>query len=224
MFTHVNDHGLKDLESITHANGKRFYKTPEGIWYPSITTMLGLKEKPELTAWRKRLGDEEADKQTKDAADRGSDVHELAECYLNNEPPPKMIETKHIGLFHKLKPRLNKIDNIRAQEVALYSDKLELAGRVDCIGEYDNVLSIIDFKTSIRDKLKEWIEDYFLQATAYAIMWHERTGESIENIVILIASEKGLVANVFKENIAKYVATLLKRIKESKHDLERPNY
>jgi len=216
MFIHVeNTVQIPEPKVEQSATGKRFYITPEGNKYPSITTVLGQKEKPYLKEWRNMLGDKKAKKETERCAARGTAVHELIEHYINNEQDfTRGYKPEYVQGFNQLKPYLNHINNIRCQEVALWSDQLGVAGRVDCIGEYDGVLSIIDFKTSNNNKSRENIEDYFLQCTAYAIMWHELTGEPIEDITILMTVERGLVPLVFKEKINKYVKPLLLRIKE----------
>ena len=139
----------------------------------------------------------------------------MIEKYLNNEDDfTRGYDPEFVKGFNQLKFRLNRINNIRLQEVGLYSNRLKIAGRVDCIGEYDGVLSVIDFKTSNNNKNKEMIEDYFLQCTFYALAWFELTGEPIEDIVILMTVEKGMVPLVFKEKIDKYVEPLLQRINE----------
>ena len=166
-------------------------------------------------AWQQSLGANKAKKEMNRCADRGTAVHEMAENFLNNDPnPTKGRDADHVKGFNQLKFKLKKIDNIRMQEAPLYSHMLGIAGRVDCVGEYDGVLSIIDFKTSNNNKDRDWIEDYFLQATFYAIAWHELTGEAIEQIVILMSVEKGMVPLVFVDTIDKYVEPLLKRIDE----------
>jgi len=212
MFVHSNTPEIEELtDKIT--NGQRWYTTRSGVKYPSVTTILGAKEKPWLNEWRTMLGPKKAEKETKRCADRGTAVHKMAEDYLNNlENPAKGHEQPNVKLFNQLKFRLNKIDNIRAQEVPLYSDILKIAGRVDCVGEYDGVLSIIDFKTSNNNKDESMIEDYFLQCTAYAIMYEELYGEFIEDIVVLIAVEKGMMPLVFKRKIDDYVVPLVERI------------
>ena len=139
----------------------------------------------------------------------------MAEKFLNNdEYPTKGYSTDNIKLFNQIKFKLRQVDNIRLQEAPLYSHVLKLAGRVDCVGEYDGVLAIVDFKTSNNNKDLSMIHDYFLQCTAYAIMWHELTGEAIEDIVIIMAVEKGMVPLVFRDKIDKYVGPLLQRIKD----------
>ena len=183
--------------------------------------MLGHKEKPFLADWRKMLGDKKADKEMKRCADRGTAVHELIEKYLDNtEDFTRGYRPDYVKGFNQLKFQLNRVDNIRLQEAALFSDQLRIAGRVDCIGEYNGVLSVIDFKTSNNNKNKDMIDDYFLQCTFYALAWFELTGEPIEDIVILMTVEKGMVPLVFKEKITNYIAPLLKRIDEYYKDKE----
>ena len=212
MFTHTKTPSLIDLPSqIT--NNQRWYTLPDGTKLPSITTVLGQKEKPALQNWRQSLGPAKADKETKRCSDRGTAVHLMAERYLNNEEDCTRDQIQeHIRLFNQLKLKLGEITNIRAQEVALYSEQLKVAGRTDCIAEFEGILSIIDFKTATNNKDLELVQDYFLQATAYAIMFHERTEIPIEDIVIIIAVEKGLMPLVFKDKIDNYVKPLLERI------------
>lgn len=215
-FTHLPKPILPILSVKTNTNGKRFYTTPEGNKYPSITTVLGDQEKPWLVDWRNSLGKEKADKETKRAGERGDAIHKLAEHYLNNELTSNITrpyKPELVNLFNQVKIRLNRIDNIRIQEAALYSDVLKVAGRVDCIGEYEGILSIIDFKTSTNTKDKSMIEDYYLQCTAYALMWEEQTGEAIDDITIIMSVEKGMVPLVFKEKVHKYISPLAKRLK-----------
>ena len=213
MFTHIEIPELPKIIQKTKPNGKRTYITPDGNEYPSVTTVLGDKEKPWLDDWRKMLGDKKAAKETKRCADRGTVIHELAEKYLNNqEIITKGLKPEYISDFNKLKLGLNKIDNIRAQEVGLYSDRMRIAGTVDCVADYRSVLSIIDFKTSTNNKTKEMIADYFKQCTAYAIAWHERTGEAIEDIVIIIAVERSMMPLIFVEKIENWIPALLKDI------------
>lgn len=216
-FTHLPKIILPTLKVTTLQNGKRHYTTPEGQKYPSITSLLGAEEKPWLEDWRKSLGTEKANKETRRAGERGDAVHKLAELYLNNELTSDI--TKHynpelVNWFNKVKLNLNKIDNIRTQESAIYSDVLKIAGRVDCIGEYEGILSIIDFKTSTNPKTKDMIADYFLQCTAYALCWEEQTGEHIDDIVIIMSVEKGMVPLIFKEKVHKYISPLSKRINQ----------
>lgn len=215
MFIHLDPINIPEAKDTTFASGTRFYETPEGNKYPSITTILGAKEKPWLENWRTMLGPDKAAKETKRCADRGTAIHAMAERYLNNEPYPaftKQYAVDHVAGFNQLRTRLNHINHIHGQELALYSDDLRAAGRVDCIGKYDGVKSIIDFKTSNNNKYNEMIEDYFLQCTGYSLMWHELTGERIDNIVILMSVEKGMVPLVFQETTDKYIEPLIQRV------------
>ena len=185
MFIHEKiEIGYDDLEVENSANGRR-YLSPEGNKYPSITTVLGVLSKAGIAAWRARVGEEEANKISHKATTRGTAVHDLVEKYLDNEELPEVLP--HItASLSNLKPSLSRIGRIFAQESPLYSKHLGVAGRVDCVGEYDGVPSIIDFKTSKKIKKKEWITSYFMQAAAYAIMWEERTGMPITNLVIIM--------------------------------------
>lgn len=212
IFTHIQQPHYQELDAKI-VNGQRWYTTPEGNKYPSVTTILGVKEKPALKEWQLSLGVDKAKKETDRCAARGEAVHYMAEQYLKNEEEPtKGQEQSNIKLFNQLKFKLNKINNIRAQEIPLYSDVLGLAGRVDCVAEYDGVLSIVDFKTSNNNKNEQMVEDYFLQCTAYAIMYNELFDEPIEDIVVLIAVEKGMTPMVYKRKIDDYIKPLLERI------------
>lgn len=211
MFNHTNIITPLQLKSVDTPSG-RFYTTPEGNRYPSITTILGSKEKPGLTDWRNSLGPVKASRETKRASDRGSSVHLMIERFLNNEDNPiKEQKIEHVVEFNSLKLMLKKINNILAQETALYSDVLKVAGRVDCIAEYNGKLCIIDFKTSTNDKNRNIIGDYFLQTTAYALMFEELYDIVIEDIVIIMSVEKG-VPLIFKGKVDDYIQPLLETI------------
>jgi hypothetical protein len=212
MFTHLNNITPVNLNTEEGPNG-RFYLTPEGNKYPSITTILGAGDKPWLREWRDSMGADRADAEMKRAADRGSAVHLMVERYLNNEvDPTRDMLPAHIPDFNMLKVHLKRINNIHTQESALWSDVMRVAGRVDCIGEYDGVPAIIDFKTSTTDKKQSMIGDYFLQTTAYALMYLERYGIQIDQIVIIMSSERGAVPLIFKQPIEPYIEPLLRRI------------
>lgn len=192
----------------------RFYSTPEGNKYPSITTILS-KSKSQaaekaLSDWRERLGKEVAQKETTRAANRGTKLHKIAEDYILLKE--ESFDTDNT-LFKQIHPYLNRINNIRAIESALYSDRIKTAGRVDLIAEFDGKLSIIDFKGSTKEKRKLWIEDYFIQETAYAIMYAERFGEKIENIVTIIAVEETGEPQLFIEKPGDYLEKLVARIR-----------
>jgi genome maintenance exonuclease 1 len=187
-FTHIGCDIDYDLETET-INGKRFYKTPEGLLYPSVTTITGQHGKDKILEWRKRVGEEEANRISTKASSRGTRVHKICENYLNNEIDyaRKMMPDSAV-MFKSIQPLLDKhVNNIHALEVPLYSHHLRVAGRVDCIAEYDGRLSVIDFKTSSKLKDESWIKGYFMQCSAYAVMYEERTGIPVPQIVIMIA-------------------------------------
>lgn len=209
--------------SVQEISGSRFYITPQGNKYPSVTTVLGAKEKPWLDDWRKSLGAEKADKETKRGASRGTAVHSMIEKYLANDTnPTKGHDVDHINEFYSIRTRLNPINNIRAQELALYSDTLKVAGRTDCIAEYNGILSVVDFKTSTNNKYHTMIEDYYLQSTAYAVMYNELYDQWIDDIVIVISIEKGAgVPLIFKQKVDPYIKPLIKRI--NKYHTEHNN-
>ena len=216
MFSHIPTDIPKCIR-LDLPGGPRLYKTSEGKRYPSITTILSAKEQPELVQWRERMGAQRAAAEMKRGANRGTAVHKLVEGYLSNQPIQTITQGEtpaNISLFNRLKTRLNSIDNIRAIETAFYSDVIGIAGTVDCIAEYDGVLSVLDFKTANKIRTKDMIEDYFLQTTAYSLMWREHTTDEIEDIVIIIVAEEGLAPTVYKEKIHKYIKPLMKRIKE----------
>ena len=201
MFNHV-DHGftLEELEADTTENG-RFYTTPSGQILPSITTVLSVKNKSGLDAWRKRVGEEEANRVMNQAALRGTAVHHMCEDFLNNKEVVKEdVAFLPWCLFSQLKPTLEKsINNIYAQECGLWSEKYRVAGRVDCIAEWNGVPSIIDFKTSRSERKDDYNFEYYMQASAYAEMFEERTGIEINQIVILVVTEDGLVQEFVKD-------------------------
>lgn len=212
MFTHLSVINPIELKSVDGPRG-RFYTTPNGNKYPSITTILGAENKAWLTDWRASLGAERADKEMKRAAARGTAVHEMVERFINNDPSPTAgHKHEHIPDFNMLRTQLRKIDNVYTQESALWSDVLKCAGRVDCVGEYKGKLAIIDFKTSTNDKNSSMIEDYFLQTTAYALMFQERYDIQIDDIVILMSVEKGAVPLVFQRKVEDYIEPLLQRV------------
>jgi genome maintenance exonuclease 1 len=211
MFIHLNTIQPVDLKTIEGA--KRLYITPEGNRYHSITTILGALEKPYLKSWRASLGEINATKEMKRAADRGSAVHLMTERFLNNDVNPTAgQQLEHIGEFNSLRLHLKKINNIITQESALWSDELRIAGRVDCIADFDGKLSIIDFKTSTNNKTESMIQDYWLQCAAYAIMFQERYDIQIDNLVVIMSVERGAVPLIFKQKVDDFIEPLLIRI------------
>lgn len=205
-FNHVTKLEAPRLQQVNE-NGTRYYVTPEGNKYPSITTVLSAYNQKAIFEWRQRVGEEEANKISRQASSRGTRIHTLCEMYLNNQEPafktPLDVET-----FNTFKPVLHRINNIYVQEQRMYSDHLRIAGTVDCIAEFDGKLSVIDFKTAKRLKNKDDIENYFMQASAYAIMFEERFGIPVNRTVIAIAVD-GEEPQVFIEKRDKYVKGLL---------------
>jgi len=204
-----------DLESETTESG-RVYITPEGNRYPSITTVLSATDSKEgLIAWRQRVGEEEANKIMGRSARRGTELHLICEKYLLNEMSPiklKMMMPHVKELFYKIKPFIDtSLNKVYALEQVLYSNKMKIAGRTDCICQWNGVLSILDFKNSVKIKKEEYIQDYFLQCTAYALMFEEIVRIPIEQIVILVGVEQG-EGQVFIKQKNNYVQTLQNRI------------
>jgi len=218
------NHVPVDLQDIKARNkdGTRLYETPDGNMYPSITTVLSVRNKQGLFEWRKRVGEEVANYIARTAAARGTAVHHMCEDYLNNEDMEKHKEKflPH-ALFTQLRDTmLNRVDNIRSQEAGLYSDKYGVAGRVDCIAEFDGVLSIIDFKTSTKERQDSYNESYYIQASAYAEMFEERTGIEINQICILVVTADG-VCQEFVKDKKDYLPLLTDSIEEWKRKNEK---
>jgi hypothetical protein len=213
LFTH-NPILFNNIKTEESCDG-RYYLAPNGR-YPSITTLLGQDTESKLAIqnWQERIGLEEAKKISDYACTLGSDLHSTVEKYLNNDKDfmkGVMVQTKY--MFTSIQPYLNKIDNIVCQEAALYSDVLKIAGRTDCVAEYDGKLSIIDFKTSRREKLKENITKYFVQGTAYSLMLEEMTGLVASNIVIIM-SQYDAKPLIFEVNRKYYYRELKRYIDE----------
>ncbi len=212
------NHTPVDLPPVKARNsdGVRLYETPEGNKYPSITTVLSIRNKKGLHEWRKRVGNDVANYVARTAASRGTKVHHMCEDFLNNE----FDEDKHkkdflpYCLFNQLKEQaLCNIDDIYAQEAGLYSDKYKVAGRVDCIAGYKGIPSIIDFKTSSKERNDDWNENYYIQGSAYAEMFGERTGIEISQVVILVVTEDGTVQEFIKDK-HNYLDALVESVAE----------
>lgn len=215
-FKHIyNNSTLCNLNRIEY-NGKRYYESPNGIRLPSVTTFLSHFKKDSIQAWRKRVGEEEANRISGKASRRGTKFHSLMESYLSNEDgfltEEVMPDMKQA--FYDMKPTLDKIDNIHYIETMLYSETLGLAGQVDCIAEFDGVPSVIDFKTSNKLKKEEWITNYFEQCTCYSLMYEEMTGTQCKQIVVLISVDGEMQPQVFVKNRREYIPELANKIKE----------
>ena len=216
--------GLPELKTLDtdESTGERFYISPNGLRLPSVTTVLSYFKKKSLIEWRNRIGNDEADKVMNRAATRGTKFHSMMEGYLRNEDGfldgvmPDMKQS-----FRDMQETLDLIDNIHYIESSLYSEKLGVAGRTDCIAEFAGVPSIIDFKTSLKEKKAEWIDNYFEQGTAYALMYEELVGRPIDQIVILISVDYMERPQVFIRDKNQYIQTLLEKIhiykQENKH-------
>ena len=203
-FNHVDvDYTFENLPTTYGSDGSRYYCTEDGKKYPSVTTVTGWEKKAFFAEWRKNNPEE-----SRRVLNRGNKLHSAIEDYLNNEENPKQsLAPNEQILFDQMQDELDRIDNIYAQEVPLWSSLLGLAGRVDCVAEYNGELSIIDYKGSTREKRKSDIGNYFMQATAYSIMFQERTGIKIDNIVILVSCEDGTVQS-FVDNPINYTKSL----------------
>ena len=209
MFNHV-DVSLPKLSRET-IDGVRYYSVPdedELLKLVSITSVTSHFNKEIFINWRKKVGNETADKITKAATSRGTDMHTLTEHYLKNDEELPKVPPISDMLFKIAKPKLKLIDNIHALEGALYSKELGIAGTVDCIAEYDGELSIIDFKTSKKPKPRNWIEHYFVQAMAYGCMLYEMKDISIKKLVIIMACENGECVVYEETDKAKYIKLL----------------
>jgi ATP-dependent exoDNAse (exonuclease V) beta subunit len=193
-FTHLR-RSPKLSFNIQHEsrNGKRFYATPAGELYPSITSILGEFSKASIQAWRKRVGETEANKVSGKASRRGTRLHSVCESYIQNEDEFLTEELPHIvELFKTIEPYLERIDNVHGVELGLYSDHFGVAGRTDLIAEFDGKLSVIDYKTSNRTKKKEWCESYFAQCAFYAVAYEELTKIPVPQVVVIIAVDNEL--------------------------------
>jgi len=202
-FHHVKtDLELPNLERLEVA-GERFYQTPDGRVYPSVTTVTGFEKRSFFAEWRRNNPTE-----SKRVCSRGTSLHSVVEKYLLNEK----VDLSELGdierdLFHTIKPEVDKITNIYCLESPLYSKTLQLAGRVDCIAMHEGKLAVMDFKGSTRNKKRNEIENYFLQASAYSMMFQEMTGIKVPDIKILLASEEG-ICQVFEDKVINNVGRL----------------
>ena len=201
------EYELLEFAELQRIDGPiRLYETPEGKRYPSVTTVLGkMMDKSALEAWRKRVGEDEAVRVSTRASTRGTNVHTMCENYvlghdIDTSMPHNMM------MFNQIKKVLDeKVDMIRATECTLFSDHLKLAGSCDLIANYDDRLSIIDYKTSAKRKRKDWIEGYFLQASLYSYMLWEMTDILVKDIVIIIGVDDSLESQIFVERPQRYL-------------------
>lgn len=203
-----------DLYSSTTETG-RIYHTPDGKKYPSITTILSSMNKEKILEWRKRVGEEEANKISRQASSRGTRIHKICEDYLSGTLNESKMMPNLKQLFIQLKPEINKnIGTVYAMEQSLYSHNLKIAGRCDCIAEWNGELAIVDYKSSTKVKQESYILNYFLQCTAYSEMFEEITNIPINKIVVLISVENSDKAQVFEKNKNEYLPLLKEKIFE----------
>ena len=206
------EHQTVELPKIKQKNkalpdGGRGYETPEGKLYPSITTVLSIRNKKSLHEWRERVGHDVANYIARTAANRGTAVHKMCEDYLNNQHlawPSEFEKHKSKNflawcMFAQMKDILENINNIKCLESNLYSDTMGIAGQVDCIAEYKGKLSVIDFKTSSKERKDDYNENYYIQTCAYSYMFEERTGQKAEQCVILVVTQDGTVQEFIKQ-------------------------
>ena len=215
MFNHINMN-LPKLER-EEIDGVRYYKLPGEdnlSRLVSITSVTSFHNRHIFEGWRKKVGEEEANKINRQATSRGTDLHSLVENYLQNVEILPQVQPLSYFLFKIAQEKLNNINNIYALESSLYSKQLGIAGTVDCIAEYNGELAVIDFKTSKKPKPKEWIEHYFVQCAAYACMFYEVTGIPVKKLVILMACEDGDCVVYEEYDKMKYIKLLNGYIKE----------
>ena len=206
------EHQTVELPKIKQKNkalpdGGRGYETPEGKLYPSITTVLSIRNKKGLHEWRERVGHDVANYIARTAANRGTAVHKMCEDYLNNQHlawPSEFEKHKSKNflawcMFAQMRDILENINNVKCLETSLYSDTMGIAGQVDCIAEYKGELSVIDFKTSSKERKDDYNENYYIQTCAYAEMFYERTGQKIDKLVILVVTQDGTVQEFIKD-------------------------
>ena len=217
-FTFVDvDLGIQEVEPV-NKDGVRFYPIPGADkYYPSVTSITSFKNAAFFKNWRKKIGETEANRITARATQRGTAFHSITEDYVKGDLNlDSYLENNPLSvrMFQTARDTLNRIDKIHCLETFLYSHYLGLAGRVDCIGEFDGELAVIDFKTSTKDKKEDWIEHYFVQETAYAAMFLERSGIEVKKIVTLIATEEGSTQVFQKYNLDDYLQLLKSYIEE----------
>ncbi len=212
-FNHLNLPILADIPTET-VDGSRRYVV-NGKLLPSVTTVTSYQNRKSIAEWRERVGVDVANQISQFASNNGTKFHKIVEDYVNNLDVDYDTEKYEVALklFNQFKALLDDVNNIHYQECALYSEQLGIAGRVDCIAEYNGKLSVIDFKSSSKPKYENQIQNYFVQETGYAMMYEEMTGQKVEQIVTLISCHSG-ETQVFIKNPDDYVDTLKQYIQE----------
>ena len=211
MFNHLDGYESITLPT-TEINGSRYYTTPEGKAYPSVTTVTGLLNRVWLKKWKDAVGEEKANKISGQAMGRGSRYHKLQEDFINNELTEKRLKNLtplDLMMFNQTKELTSRLGDIYMLEGSMYSDELEMAGRVDCVAEFAGKVSVIDFKTSTKPKVPSKIKGYFMQETAYAKMFEEQYDVPIERIVTIIAVEETGQSQMFVEEPKHWIDPLM---------------
>lgn len=214
-FTHINVSPVLCELKREEYNGKRYYVSPTGKKLPSVTTFLSHFKGDSIQKWRKRVGEEEANRISQRASTRGTKFHSIMESYLSNQEgflTEKNVMPDMQHAFLNMRPVVDRIDNVHYLETMLYSETIGLAGQVDCIAEYDGIPSIIDFKTSLKPKREDWILGYFEQCTCYSLMYEEMTGIQCKQIVVLISVDHE-EPQVFVRDRKDYMPELANKIK-----------
>ena len=215
---------LFDFKKLPYKNvdGRRMYQSPSGVQLPSITSILGWFKKDSLKEWRQRVGEEEANRVSRIASTRGTQVHNILENYVSNKEYLEGELPHNIQTFKDIQPIIDaNLQKVYAMEVPLYSKHLGIAGRFDLVGQWNGQESIIDWKTSRKLKKEEWVSGYYMQAAAYAIMWEERTGRPIKQLVIAIAGDEG--PQIFVGDRDDWSDKLMETINEYKRRQMWPN-
>lgn len=207
--TNFINHDFPKLKRITREDGFRVYETPSGLLYPSVTTVIGHGKNEYVEKWKERVGEEEVERVRQRAGARGTRIHTLCENFFLDKPLDVSFFDQEI--FNQIKPELENIDNIHCLETQLYSDYLKVAGTVDCLAEYKGRLSVIDFKTSARNKHRSEISSYFEQTASYAVAFEERTGIPVNNLVIIMGIDESNKGKVFIEKRDDWVKSFMKK-------------
>jgi len=220
MFNYCPPKELPNLDSVTSPNGERYYTLPDGSKLPSITTILSAQSKAGIAAWRKRVGEEEANRVSAKASGRGTRVHNLCEDFIQNKPLRESMPDA-LEMFKTIKPvLLERVNNIHYVEQSFYSKKIGSAGRSDVIAEFDTTLSVMDYKTSSKIKLRNNILSYFWQSTFYALAYEELVGTPINQIVIIMAVEDEKKPLIFVEKVEDHIQGLVEAIQFYKNTVQ----
>jgi len=198
MFRHDDSLTFPKLRQVNLAEGRVYQVFGTEIAYPSITRVLGAKPKPQLEAWKKKVGHQKAQAEAQFAARKGTTLHKLAELYLDNQELPPVLP--HVAeLWMNLRPWLgHHVTCVYAQEQDICSHMLKVAGRLDLLADVDGELAVVDIKNAKRIKKREWVRSYFVQGTFYSLAVFEAVGRVVKKIVLPICSPEGFQVEVAK--------------------------